>query len=471
MGELTMKPLMLELRFKLRTLYIMIIKKKLFLVLFIFLGLGISYLLFYSWMKMGYSSQISKIHKTGYPVAPEELEKWYPEPPSGQNAAYFYMKAADNYKRKPDNVDEKLLIIHGGCVEIHSTGIAFSEEMIKNSEAYLEANRKSLDFLHKAAEFKSCRYPVEVDNPDRRLDYLSNLRQGARLLSTEAILAAEKGDSEKTLKSLIAAVALSSSLEKEPTIDSFVAMMGTEHIALENFERILNRCKFNAVQLKQLSAKFAVFDEMKTLERAFAGERTYIFSGHALEEYLEYADYNFPIVRKNKVLKKSFEFMADFLLLWMMNELASADLVSELIELCKGTPESALLKTDAIQERICNLPSRLYATKLYIPRLFPLIDKKAMTIAEARVARVGLALVSFRLKNGRLPETLSELVPTHIESIPADPMDAKPLRYRKTEKEALVYSVGADGIDNGGKSGNNNGIAKGEDFVLRISNP
>jgi hypothetical protein len=155
----------------------------------------------------------------------------------------------------------------------------------------------------------------------------------------------------------------------------------------------------------------------------------------------------------------------------MMNELASADLVSELIELCKGTPESALLKTDAIQERICNLPSRLYATKLYIPRLFPLIDKKAMTIAEARVARVGLALVSFRLKNGRLPETLSELVPTHIESIPADPMDAKPLRYRKTEKEALVYSVGADGIDNGGNSGNNNGIAKGEDFVLRISNP
>jgi hypothetical protein len=92
-----------------------------------------------------------------------------------------------------------------------------------------------------------------------------------------------------------------------------------------------------------------------------------------------------------------------------------------------------------------------------------------MTIAEARVARVCLAIVSFRLENGRMPENPAELVPAHIDSILLDPMDGKPLRYKKAEKGVLVYSIGADSVDNGGNPGKNNGVSIGEDIVCRIS--
>lgn len=445
------------------------IKSKLFLTLYLFLAAGISYVVFYSCLKMEYSRKITKIRKAAYPATPEELEKWYPEPSSGQNASYLYLKAAENYNRNPKDVDTRLLIVNGEGVKLPPPEVPLPEEVIKNSETYLQENSTSVELLHKAAGYKACRYPVEVGDPERRLAYLSNLRQGARLLSMEAILAAEKGDAEKAVKAIVASVALSSSLENEPTIDSLVWMMGIEHVVLDYLERILNRCAFNSDQLRQLSVKIAAFDEMKTMERALAGERTYVYSGHALEEYLEYVDYNFMFVRKNPFLKKSVEFMSDFLLLWMMNELASADFVSELIELCKGTPESALSKTTALQDRIRNLPSRLYAAKLYLPRLFPIIDKKAMTIAEARLSRVGFAIALFRQKNGRMPETADELVPEYIDSIPVDPMDSKPLRYKKTEEYVLIYSVGVDGVDNGGNLGSNNGISKGEDLVFRIS--
>lgn len=447
----------------------MIIKKKLFLILYIILAAGISYLVFYSCLKMEYSSIFKKIRKAGYPVTPEELEKWYPEPRTGQNAAYFYLKAADNFVRNPDDVDPLQLLIGGESAKLPSPEIPLSLDIIKNSESYLKANLKSIELLHNAADFKSCRYPVEVGNPDRRLAYLSNLRHGARLLSMEAVLAAEKGDSEKAVKALVSAVALASSLENEPTLDSLTTMMGTEHATLIYLDRILTRCDFSSGQLKLLSAKLAAFDEMKTLERALAGERTYVFAGHALEEYLEYIDYNYMFVRRNPFLKKSVEFISDFLLLWMMNELASADFISALISLCKTTPESALSGTAAILDRIHNLPSRLYAAKLYLPNLLPAICKKAMTITEARVARTGIAVVSYHRENGKMPEDITELAPKYINSIPVDPMDGKPIRYRKTEKGAIVYSVGTDRVDNGGTPGCNNGISKGEDFVFRIS--
>lgn len=446
----------------------MIIKKRFFLPLALTLAAGISYLAYYSFLKMEFSRITSEIRKHGYPESPEELEKWYPAPAPGQNAADFYLEAAGNYNRNPADVDERFLIIHGGSVKMPSPEIPLPEETIKNTESYLQANRESLELLHKAAEFKHCRYPVEVKDPDRRLAYLSNLRHGARLLSTEAILAAERCDSEKALNAILSAVSLSLSLGKEPTIDSVVVMMATEHITLGNIERILHRCNFNADQLKQLSVKLALLDEMKPLERAFSGEITYILAGHSLEEFLEYVDYNYMYVRKNPVLKKSVEFMSDFFLLWMMNELACVEFVSEMVDICKGTPESALMKTGAIRDRISNLPSRLFAAKLYLPLLLPKFNQKAMTIAETRVARTCIAVLSYRLKNGRMPEDTSELVPEHIDSIPLDPMDAKPMRYKKTEDGAIVYSVGSDRVDNGGNPGQNNGILEGEDFVFRI---
>ena len=38
-----------------------------------------------------------------------------------------------------------------------------------------------------------------------------------------------------------------------------------------------------------------------------------------------------------------------------------------------------------------------------------------------------------------------------MDEIPPDPFDGKPLRYKKLEKGYVVYSVGPDGNDDGGK--------------------
>jgi hypothetical protein len=61
------------------------------------------------------------------------------------------------------------------------------------------------------------------------------------------------------------------------------------------------------------------------------------------------------------------------------------------------------------------------------------------------------ALERYRLKMGRFPERLSELVPGFIASVPHDVIDGKPLRYSSTDGlHFKLYSVGLNGVDDQG---------------------
>jgi len=64
---------------------------------------------------------------------------------------------------------------------------------------------------------------------------------------------------------------------------------------------------------------------------------------------------------------------------------------------------------------------------------------------------VALALQQYHLKHHSYPRSLSLLVPTELASVPTDPFTlGKPLRYRQIGAAYLLYSVGPDGIDDGG---------------------
>src|SRR5262249_22143164 len=50
--------------------------------------------------------------------------------------------------------------------------------------------------------------------------------------------------------------------------------------------------------------------------------------------------------------------------------------------------------------------------------------------AEARCALTGIACERYRLLHGRWPKSLSDLQPALLPTIPLDPFDGKPIRYR-----------------------------------------
>jgi hypothetical protein len=71
--------------------------------------------------------------------------------------------------------------------------------------------------------------------------------------------------------------------------------------------------------------------------------------------------------------------------------------------------------------------------------------------AARRVTVNAIALKRFSLKHGQWPATLGELAPEFLSSVPIDPFDGKPLRYRPNgDGTYLLYCVGDDGVDDGG---------------------
>jgi hypothetical protein len=62
-----------------------------------------------------------------------------------------------------------------------------------------------------------------------------------------------------------------------------------------------------------------------------------------------------------------------------------------------------------------------------------------------------LALRLYRLEHGAYPESLEALAPRYLATVPADPFALNAaLRYRRKGSKYVLYSIGPDGVDNGG---------------------
>lgn len=92
---------------------------------------------------------------------------------------------------------------------------------------------------------------------------------------------------------------------------------------------------------------------------------------------------------------------------------------------------------------------------LFSNRTFSITDVIIRKELEAqtlqRLAVTAIAIQRFRKAQAKLPSDLNALVPGYLSAVPMDPMDGKPLRFRKeSESSFLLYSVGRDGKDDGG---------------------
>lgn len=81
-----------------------------------------------------------------------------------------------------------------------------------------------------------------------------------------------------------------------------------------------------------------------------------------------------------------------------------------------------------------------------------LIRKTLDVQTQQQMVLAALGIERYRLRTGKLPSSLSALVPDYLKTIPHDFMDGKDLKYRlqPDTKSFVLYSVGHDGKDDGG---------------------
>jgi hypothetical protein len=126
-------------------------------------------------------------------------------------------------------------------------------------------------------------------------------------------------------------------------------------------------------------------------------------------------------------------------------------LMTRRVELSKQPPSKQFTEDDAIETEF-NTAWGMF-TKLTGALLRGVNGNDRWLAASATSLRALIAVERYRLKHKRWPAKLDDVVPEFLEKKPLDPIDEAPLRYVRTADGVVVYSIGNDRTDDGGKVG------------------
>ncbi len=88
----------------------------------------------------------------------------------------------------------------------------------------------------------------------------------------------------------------------------------------------------------------------------------------------------------------------------------------------------------------------------FMPACFWALDAEDRNLTCQGMTQVVFALAAYRADRGAYPADLGALVHKYLPAMPEDPFSAGPLHYKREEAGFLLYSVGPNGKDDGGRS-------------------
>ncbi|MCS7160617.1 MAG: hypothetical protein RMJ19_09105, partial [Gemmatales bacterium] len=152
---------------------------------------------------------------------------------------------------------------------------------------------------------------------------------------------------------------------------------------------------------------------------------------------------------------------------------ALASVENELHKTLEDTAETGLgrLLGAVIPQADPNLGERFSATLAAL--LFSSLQRVATAYDRVeqlhQLAQLAIALQIYRVENGEFPPRLQDLVPKYLPEVPNDVFSAQALVYRRTDRGYLLYSVGPNGKDEGGRTDQDK--PRGDDLRIQLPAP
>jgi hypothetical protein len=118
------------------------------------------------------------------------------------------------------------------------------------------------------------------------------------------------------------------------------------------------------------------------------------------------------------------------------------------VENAKLPPEKQAAAEAAMEAEVKKSGGQL--VRLLLPATQKVAEAGRRSMACARSMHTLLGCERYRLKHGKWPAKLDDLVPAYIPEVPKDPFDGKPMRFKRWADGIVVYSVGRNELDDGG---------------------
>jgi hypothetical protein len=103
---------------------------------------------------------------------------------------------------------------------------------------------------------------------------------------------------------------------------------------------------------------------------------------------------------------------------------------------------------------------------LMLPAAYKVHDAVDRAKQTLEVLQIACSLELYNRDNGRYPEKLDAIAPKYLKNLPHDLFSDKPLIYKVSAGSYLLYSVGLNGTDDGGRGDDDD--PKGDDIVVRM---
>jgi hypothetical protein len=333
----------------------------------------------------------------------------------------------------------------------------------------LAAQRQAVRQARRLAGMPLGRHRIvyKVNVMEMSLDDQQKSRTAAALLRYDALHLAQAGDMQAALTSSRAILNAARSVGDEPQIISQLVRMAGVAVACGCVERVLAQGEPSPSDLAALQALLEEEDRHPRVRIAFRGEQA---SQHALFDALERGEINLRDLESSGRARNWRERLSD----WRTRanfpheHPLMLELFTERVEAAKLHLHEQIKADQRFQERAGELPEQAIMTRLLVPALHTVSVAARRTHAEVRCMAALLALERYRRAHKGWPAALAELTPKYLAAVPLDPFDGKPLRYGRVPDGVIVYSVGQDGVDNGGVLNRDNPIRDGADLGYQI---
>lgn len=273
--------------------------------------------------------------------------------------------------------------------------------------------------------------------------------EGPRVLQVLALDAMRAGDVDQALDAIEALMQVAHAGSSDGFLIYVLSQFRTERCALNAAECLLGSSLLDAQQLRRLSSILEPIDSRRSFQRGWQLERASIaetFNGICEGKIIAT---DVATSSNEPPAPEWARFIPEFMI--REEQLMAVDALTPFIEVADD-PLEALRGAERARKRLDALPK-----KHGFSRLFVFDPSRSATLYVSRAVKfnctkAALAAERFRLDHGRLPATWDDLVPAYLDEVPPDHFDdGAPLRLAKTHDGIVIYSVGFDRIDDGGR--------------------
>jgi hypothetical protein len=398
--------------------------------------------------------RLAALRAAGEPMTAEDLAKRYPDPPENQDASRLLEGALRITRAVNHDRDAEFFL---GDARLLARTNPLPDEMIDAMRQWLNQYHTALSSISWDKLNGAWIGSGFANGFDDLTKTPGGMVELAKILCLDSILRSEQGDRKEAVQSLQRALTVADTLKNDLPIHCFIRV-ASQSAACRALERIVNRTTLSDADLQELQSKLKSMD-LSAVREFMANERGYaLYTANSLGAKASQATggVHSPVLLALRTYESR--------ILYHDGDLLDFLEWDEEVTKALNMPALKAIPYLKAMERERNKPERLHVSFLdaFRRRRFSLLNMFEPNVgqflgvvegfARVKVAIAAMAIERWRLAHdSRLPESLAELVPDYLPTLPTDSYDDQTLRYKKLARGYVIYSIGPDFTDDGGK--------------------